>query len=422
MHNTDSKLKKILSGLLAVSIVLACACSKSEETTKKTRKSRAKDTEEAVTSDNSEKETETGSEPTTETTTEEPETTTVPAPSSFDADKAKTYMSSIDFDGVVLVTEGDQVVWTYASGYANRENKTPNTIDTVFEFGSITKQFTAVAIMQLEEKGLLSTDDKLDKYIPEYKYADQITIHQLLNMTSGVSDYLFNGMLGFSFNEFDSMTVDMLLDFENTMTKIVTTPLAKDEFVTKLSEYPLDFTPGSEYEYSNSNYYLLGIIIEKLSGMPYDEYVRKNILEPLGLKDLYPDIDHLTSEGRLRLLIMNFDLPHQDPTISYSVGVMTGTAEGLFDWEKCVMDKALLSSESWDKVLDGGAFGYGYGWYIENGYIEHSGMTLGYNTSVRVASESRRVIVVLSNIQLLEGTSNEPMASEVGDELWKYYG
>ena len=153
-----------------------------------------------------------------------------------------------------------------------------------------------------------------------------------------------------------------------------------------------------------------------------DEYVRKNILEPLGLKDLYPDIDHLTSEGRLRLLIMNFDLPHQDPTISYSVGVMTGTAEGLFDWEKCVMDKALLSSESWDKVLDGGAFGYGYGWYIENGYIEHSGMTLGYNTSVRVASESRRVIVVLSNIQLLEGTSDEPMASEVGEELWKYYG
>ncbi|MBR5416463.1 MAG: beta-lactamase family protein, partial [Clostridiales bacterium] len=247
MRNKESKLKKILSGLLAVSIVLLCACSKSEETTKKTRKSRASKTEEPVATDTSEKETESESETSTETTTEESETTTQPAPSSFSADKAKTYMDSIDFDGVVLVTEGDQVVWEYASGNADRKNKIPNTMDTVFEFGSITKQFTAVCIMQLEEKGLLSTDDKLSKYIPEYKYADQITIHQLLNMTSGVSDYLFNGMLGFSFDEFDSMTVDMLFDFENTMTKIVTTPLAKDEFVTKLSEYPLDFTPGSEY-------------------------------------------------------------------------------------------------------------------------------------------------------------------------------
>ena len=122
------------------------------------------------------------------------------------------------------------------------------------------------------------------------------------------------------------------------------------------------------------------------------------------------------------LFIKSFDLPHQDATISYAVGVMTGTAEGLLEWEKKVMDKALLSSQSWDKILDGGAFGYGYGWYIENGYIEHSGMTLGYNTNVRVASESGRVIIVLSNIQLLEGSDKQPMSSEICDELWNYYG
>ena len=419
MHNTYSTLKKILSGILALSVVLACACGKSDKSETQ-RKSRAKKTEEAI-SDASEKEIEKESETDSGSDKEEPAATET-SPSSFDADQAKSYMSSVDFDGVVLVAEGDQIVWTYASGYADRKNKTPNTMDTVFEFGSITKQFTAVAIMQLEEQGLLSTDDKLDKYIPEYKYADQITIHQLLNMTSGISDYLFNGMLGFSFDDFDNMTVEMLLDFENTMTKLVTTPLSKDEFVTKISEYPLDFTPGTQNEYSNSNYYLLGIIIEKLSGMSYDEYVRKNILEPLGLKDLYPDIDHLTSNGRTDLFIKSFDLPHQDATISYAVGVMTGTAQGLLEWEKKVMDKALLSSQSWDKILDGGAFGYGYGWYIENGYIEHSGMTLGYNTNVRVASDSGRVIIVLSNIQLLEGSDKKPMSSEICDELWNYYG
>ncbi len=428
MHNTDTKQKKILSGLLALSIVLACACGKTEET-EKTRKTRAQKTEEAIVTDDSEKETETSSESSAdtateepETTTEEPETTTETFTSAFDAEKAKNYMASIGFDGVVLVAENDQIVWTHASGYADRKNKTPNTLDTVFEFGSITKQFTAAAIMQLEEKGLLSTEDTLDKHIPEYKYADQITIHQLLNMTSGISDYLFNGMLGFSFDELNGMTLEMLLDFEDTMTKLVTTPLDKDEFVQKLSEYPLDFTPGTEYAYSNSNYYLLGIIIERLSGMAYDEYVRENILQPLNLSDLYPDIDHLTSDGRTDLFIMSFDLPHQDPTISYAVGVMTGTAEGLFNWEKCVMDEMLLSEESWNKVLDGGAFGYGYGWNIENGYIEHSGMTLGYNTNVRVDSDSRRVIVVLSNIQPLEGRDKKPMSSEICEELWQYYG
>ena len=316
MHNTYSKLKKILSGILALSVVLACACGKSDKSETQ-RKSRAKKTEEVI-SDASEKETEKESETDSGSDKEEPAATET-SPSSFDADQAKSYMSSVDFDGVVLVAEGDQIVWTYASGYADRKNKTPNTMDTVFEFGSITKQFTAVAIMQLEEQGLLSTDDKLDKYIPEYKYADQITIHQLLNMTSGISDYLFNGMLGFSFDDFDNMTVEMLLDFENTMTKLVTTPLSKDEFVTKISEYPLDFTPGTQNEYSNSNYYLLGIIIEKLSGMSYDEYVRKNILEPLGLKDLYPDIDHLTSNGRTDLFIKSFDLPHQDATAPATV-------------------------------------------------------------------------------------------------------
>ena len=417
MFNSNSRLKKLLSGILALTLVLSCACTKTEETTKKTRKSRKTESTEAT--DTTEKASVTDTETASEVTdTAAPEG----SPSSFSAGRAQTYMESIKFDGVVLVAEDDQIVFTYASGNADREKEIPNTMDTVFEFGSITKQFTAVAIMQLEEKGLLSTDDKLDKYIPEYKYADQVTIHQLLNMTSGIPDYLMNGMLGFSFNDFENMSLDMIMDFEATMSKLVTTPVTKEDFVSKLSEYPMEFTPGSEYEYSNSNYYLLGIVIERLSGMTYDEYIRKNILEPLSLSDLYPDTDHLDSNGRTDLFFTAFDLPHQDETISYAVGVMTGTAEGLYNWEKCVMDRALLSEESWNKVMDGGAFGYGYGWNIYNGYIEHSGMTLGYNTSVRVSSENRRVIIVLSNIQLIEGSSNKPMASEIGEELWSYYG
>ena len=429
------KLKQIMTGLLALAVVLSCACGKKEDTAdddENTEKTSVEDVEDPeseedptqdVTDDKetepedvTESETEKTTEP--EDTSEEPaDTTKAPVNSSFDADKAEEYMDSKKFDGVILVADQDQVVWTYAAGMADRENNVMNTMDTVFEFGSITKQFTAVAIMQLVEAGKLSTDDTLDKYLPEYSHAKEITIHQLLNMTSGIPDYLYCGVLGVSLGNFDDMELSDVLDLEAKIREVITTPIDKPRFVTAMSDYALNFTPGSQFEYSNTNYYFLGMIIEQLSGMPYDEYIRKNLLEPLGITELYPDTDHLTSFGRTDLSIIKFDFPSQDASISYAVGVMTGTAAGLLQWETAVMDGALLTKESWDKIFDGGAFGYGYGWYIGNGYVEHGGMTLGYNTSVVVDKDNRRVIIVLSNIQPLTGTKKRPMSTDISSEL-----
>ena len=426
------KTRRIFAGLLAASFILSCACSKKDTSSEETEKSRSLS---SVTSETTPAESETTkvTEPTetpasTETQVSEvtptptPTSTPTPVPTTFNATKADAYLDSVYFDGVVLVSENDQIIYTRASGLADRDNNVPNTMDTVFELGSITKQFTAVAIMQLVEQGKLSTDETLDKYIPEYAYAKDITIHQLLNMTSGVPDYLYCGVLGFTWDDLENLSLATIFSFEAMMREIVTTPLDHDDLVKRISEYPLDFTPGTEFAYSNTNYYFLGIIIEQLSGMPYDEYVRKNILEPLGLNELFPDTQHLTSNGRTDLALIHLDFPHQDDSISYSVGVMTGTAEGLLEWEKHVMDGALLTKESWDKIFDGGAFGYGYGWYIDNGFIEHSGMTLGYNANVRVDKENRRVVIVLCNIQLLNSTPFTPMASDVGEEMWKYFG
>ena len=101
---------------------------------------------------------------------------------------------------------------------------------------------------------------------------------------------------------------------------------------------------------------------------------------------------------------------------------MTGTAEGLLKWENKVMEHALLTEDSWNKIFDGGAFGYGYGWYIWGGYIEHSGMTLGYNTNVRVDPDTGRVVIVLCNIQSFTGTKERPLAADVCAELWSYFG
>ena len=433
-----SNVKAFLAGLLALSIALACACGKKEEETtkKKSKKTSSTTTETTLPEEPTEEPSESTKESTAESTTESTTESTAEsstgnqekssasesydAPSSFSVSTADDYMTAIDFDGVVLVAEGDQILYSYVAGLADRSNGIANEMDTVFEFGSITKQFTAIAIMQLEEAGKLSTEDKLDKYLPEYSHAGEITIHQLLNMTSGIPDYLYSGALGISL-DFQGLSLSDLIYLEDTLRKVVTTPVIKSELVNSISLLPLNFAPGSQYEYSNTNYYFLGMIIEQLSGMSYDEYIRKNILEPLSLKEIYPDIDHLTSCGRTDLGLMKYDLPSQDPSISFAAGVMTGTANGLWDWEKCVMDGALLSPESWKKILDGGTFGYGYGWSISSGFIEHSGMTLGYNTCVRVDSKTRRVIIVLSNIQPLTGTPKRPMSSDIADRLWTLY-
>jgi CubicO group peptidase (beta-lactamase class C family) len=430
------KRNRILAGALALSVVLTCACSKKKDSSDKDESTSSESIEEV--SEETSESTTTSETTTTVTTTETTETTTseteststtedgssnaVNIPSTFKRADADTYLDSVKFDGVVLVAEDGQIVYTKADGMADRDKDIPNTMDTVFEFGSITKQFTAVAVMQLVEQGKLNLDDTLDKYIPEYKYAKDVTIHQLLNMTSGVPDYLSCGVLGFTPDDFKDLSISSFFSLKSLLGEVAITPLDKDDLVRRISEYPMDFAPGTQFKYSNTNYYFLGMIIEQLSGMPYDEYIRKNILEPLQLSNLFPDTDHLTSNGRTDFTLFHFDFPHQHETLSYAVGVMTGTAEGLLEWEKCVMEGALLKKESWDKIFDGGAFGYGYGWYVGDGYVEHSGMTLGYNTNVRIDPKTKRVVIVLCNIQPITGTPVRPMASEICDEFWQYFG
>lgn len=411
--NHFSRMNRIIAALLTVSIVMVSACAKTEETEAK-KKKKSKESTSVTTLVPTDTPTPTA----TPVPTDTPTPTPTPFTSTFNSEAAENYMNGIEFDGTILVAEQDQIVWTYSSGYADRLNKKDNQLDTVYEFGSITKQFTAVAIMQLVEQGKISLDDTLDKYIPEYSHASEVTVHQLLNMTSGIPDYLTCGILGFSMEDFEELSIADLFYLEDTLSDIATTPLAKEDLVKRISDFPMNFLPGTQFEYSNTNYYFLGMIIEQLSGMAYDEYIRQNILNPLGLTELFPDTDHLTSNGRTDLGMITFDLPHQHDSISYAVGVMTGTAEGLLAWETCVMNGALLSEESWAKIFEGGQFNYGYGWYIDDGYVDHSGMTLGYNTNVTVDQTNRRVVIVLSNIQPIESTAKRPMSSDIASQLW----
>ena len=435
MRDHKAKFYRILAWTLVMSIAFTCACSKkkdnsetisskAEESSSETSDPGSVPTGSATASETSESTSESTTDTSVSATSVTSDTSSgsiTSVPGTFDTGKADDYLSSVKFDGVVLVYENDHIVYTHAAGDADRDKDIPNTMDTVFELGSITKQFTAVAIMQLVEQQKISLEDTLDKYIPEYKYSKDVTIHQLLNMTSGIPDYLYCGVLGFTMDDLKNVSISSFFSLQSMLGEVATTPLEKDDLVRRISEYDLNFTPGTKLEYSNTNYYFLGMIIEKLSGLSYEDYIHKNILDPLGLNELYPDIRHLTSNGRTDFTLFHFDFPHQHETLSYAVGVMTGTAEGLLKWEQKVMEHALLTEESWNKIFDGGTFGYGYGWYIWGGYIEHSGMTLGYNTNVRVDPETGKVVIVLCNIQSFTGTPIRPLASDVTAELWNYF-
>src|ERR1700754_3793441 len=163
----------------------------------------------------------------------------------------------------VLISQKGHVVYKKAYGSANMELNVPITTDMVFDLGSITKQFTAVAILQLMEKGKLSLKDSLQKYIPDYpskRYT--ITIENLLTHTSGISDYM---RLGYK---------------EPFMER---RDFAPKELSHLFKNEPLEFEPGTQFKYSNSGYYLLGYIIEVITGESYERYIQENILSPLSL-------------------------------------------------------------------------------------------------------------------------------------------
>ena len=166
----------------------------------------------------------------------------------------------------VLVAKDGKAIYSKGFGMANLENSVPNAPEHVFEIGSITKQFTAVAILMLEEQGKLSVNDEMTKYIPEYPTQGKtITIHHLLNHTSGIQSY--TGMASF-----------------RTLARTDMTPT---ELIDKFKNEPMEFDPGSQFKYNNSGYILLGHIIEVVSGKSYEDFIQTNIFDTLGMAHSY---------------------------------------------------------------------------------------------------------------------------------------
>lgn len=290
------------------------------------------------------------------------------------------------FSGAVLVARDGRVLLSKGYGFANVEMEVPNTPQTKFRLGSITKQFTAVAVMLLQEQGKLNVQDAVCKYVENCPAAWQpVTIHNLLAHTSGIPNFT-----GFP-------------DYMKTMALPSTIP----ETLARFRDKPLDFKPGERFSYSNSGYVLLGHIIEKASGKSYDAFLRENLFAPLGMKDTGYDVTgtilkqraagYVTGAGGLT------NAAYLDMTIPHAAGALYSTVEDLYLWDQGLYGGKLLTQKSLDAMLvpvkDGYAYGLGVGKQFDLARVAHGGGINGFNTFMARFPAERALIIVLSNIE-----------------------
>ncbi|MDQ3749427.1 MAG: serine hydrolase [Acidobacteriota bacterium] len=299
------------------------------------------------------------------------------------------------FSGSVLMARDGQPVISKGYGMANYELNVPNTPQTVFRIGSITKQFTAVAIMILQERSKLNVNDPICKHLENCPAAWRpVTIRHLLTNTSGIPSY--TDLPGFN--------------------KMSVQPVNRAELVDLFRDKPLEFTPGEKFAYSNSGYYLLGLIIEKASGKPYAEFLRDNIFVPLGMKNSGYDDSHTLLPNRANGYKWEgksfVNAPYIDMATPYSAGALYSTTEDLLLWDKALYTEKLVSRKSLDEmfapfrevVRDGwGGYAYAYGWIIgkQSGrqVSRHDGGIKGFSTDIIRFPSERVTVIVLSNNQ-----------------------
>jgi CubicO group peptidase (beta-lactamase class C family) len=295
---------------------------------------------------------------------------------------AHDYLQRKQFTGVILVARDGKILFEKSYGAANLEWNIPNFVTTKFRIASLTKQFTAASIFILQDRGKLDVRDPVRKYLPDAPSVwDQVTIYNLLTHTSGIP------------NSFDGIT-----SWRQSKTP--------EQLVAAFRNKPLDFTPGETRKYSNAGYYLLGYLIESISGQTYGDFVRENIFRPLGMNDSGPVSSsaiisnrasgyHLTASG-----VENAKF--YDESLLFSAGGLYSTAEDLLHWEQALFGGKLLSVASFTQMTTPFKHDFACGLVVSviDGHpaFEHSGEMDGFSSDMVYFPEDRLVVIVLNNL------------------------
>ena len=303
------------------------------------------------------------------------------------------------FMGTVLVAQDGKVLLDKGYGFANLEWDIPNTPTTRFRLGSLTKQFTAASILLLEERGKLKIDDPVKKYMPDAPAAwDKITIFHVLTHTSGIPN--FTGFPDYDSRETQAMTPEKLVEW--------------------FRDKPLEFEPGTKWNYSNSGYVLLGYLIEKISGQSYSDFLQQNIFTPLGMKDSGYDSNSAIIAHRAAGYApgksgpVNAGFVHM--SIPFSAGALYSTTGDLLRWEQGLFGGKVLKAESLAKMTTPFKqdYAFGLGVSTNNGHkmIAHDGGIQGFNTFLAYFPDDKLVVAVLANL-------NGPFADQIARNLAK---
>jgi D-alanyl-D-alanine carboxypeptidase len=305
----------------------------------------------------------------------------------------------------IAVQRGNEIVYEKGYGFANREQEIPVDRTTIFQIASVTKQFTAAAIMRLVERGALELSDSVRDYVPELDTRGRtITIEQLLNHTSGLPDYI----------------------------RLITDPykpMTQTEVVALINSGPLNFPPGTSWSYDNSGYYLLGMVIERITGLTYAEYLDREIIQPLGLLHTsycgtnpaqpMPD-GYLMFGGNVTAVRAAHN------SLGYSAGSLCSSASDLRRWSEALTSGLVVTPQSYEqmtartRLADGRTVGYGYGLGLGIRYgervVEHGGSILGFLSYLGWYPEPDVRIAVLVNVTSLD----TPWAAEIARDLAQF--
>ena len=290
-----------------------------------------------------------------------------------------------NFMGAVLVARGDEILLSKGYGEADLEWHIPNTPETRFRLGSLTKQFTAALILLLEERGKLAIEDPLSKHLPDAPAAwSGITLHHLLTHTSGMPNVT-------SLPEFAKFSVF---------------PATVEQTIALVRDRPLDFVPGERMSYSNSGYLVLGHLIERIAGQDYASFLNANILDPLGMTDTGLDSNATIIPRRAAGYspgpngLVNAGFVHM--SVPHGAGAMYSTTQDLLRWERGLFGGKVISASSLKKMTTPFKNNYALGVSVItlNGKtrITHGGGIQGFNTALAYDPDPRITVVVLANV------------------------
>jgi len=309
------------------------------------------------------------------------------------------YAVNDNFNGTVLVVRKGNVLLSRGYGYQDVLKKTKNTDKTIFQVGSVTMQFTAELLLLLDSQGKLSLDDKVKKYVPWYPDGDKISLKNLLTHTSGLYDY----------------TLD------TTIMNNPAKPMQLDTLIAQFKDKPLSFEPGEKFEFTNSNYILLGYIIEKMTRWNYEDQLKYKVLNGCGMYHSGFDFTDLADENKATgyyTIVKDTakEAPITDSSLSYAGGSLYTTVGDLYKWHRSLMDHIMLPKDWQEIAYTPFKNHYAIGWQVENifqkRFVEHSGSISGFSSLI-MRQENDDICIILLQNKMLPAENNKIIANNI---------